>query len=284
MGDRFEIFAAAYTAAFLNIPIAHIHGGELTYGAVDDKLRHAITKASSIHFPSTNIYRKRIIQMGENPSHVFNVGALGVERVKNVKNVSLNKIKNNLNINVNKKFFLVTLHSSTIGPDSPKSLAYETLEALKEFNSIPIVMSYSNTDAGGHIINKMKEKFCRELPKVRVIKKTLGQELYINCMKNASVVIGNSSSGVIEAPVLGIPTVNIGYRQQGRIMGPSIFSTLSNKKNIVKSIKKALKYDKSKDNNHLFGDGKTSNNILKQLKVFLKKKRNHFKDFYDLDF
>ena len=130
----------------------------------------------------------------------------------------------------------------------------------------------------------MKEKFCKQFPKIRVIKKTLGQELYINCLRNASVVIGNSSSGVIEAPVLGVPTVNIGYRQKGRIFGASIFSSVTNKKNIVKAIKNALKFNKSKKNYHSFGNGKTSEKILKQLKVFLDKKNNNFKEFYDLDF
>ena len=284
LGDRFEIFAGAYAAALMNIPIAHIHGGELTYGAIDDKLRHAITKASALHFATTKIYRKRIIQMGENPSSVFNVGALGVERVKSLKKTSIKTIKKILNIDINKEFFLVTLHSSTVGPDSPNLLAKETLGALNEFKSIPIIMSYSNTDAGGHIINKMKENFCKEFPKIRVIKKTLGHELYINCMRNASVVIGNSSSAVIEAPVVGVPTVNIGSRQQGRIMGPSIFSSDAKKVNIVRSIKKALKFNKSKNNAHLFGNGETSDKILKYLKAFLGKNNNISKEFYDIDF
>tara|TARA_B100000902_G_scaffold395943_1_gene455650 strand:+ start:211 stop:1374 length:1164 start_codon:yes stop_codon:yes gene_type:complete len=284
LGDRFEIFAGAYAAALLNIPVAHIHGGELTYGAVDEKLRHAITKASSIHFPTTNIYKKRIIQMGEDPASVFNVGALGVERVKEVKKYSIEKIKSILNIEIKDKFFLLTLHPSTVGPHNPNLIANETFNALNEFSSVPIIISYSNVDAGGHIINKAKEKFCKEDPNIRVVRKTLGHELYINCMRHASVVIGNSSSAVIEAPIVGVPTVNIGNRQQGRIMGSSVFSCDVSKDSILKSIKKALNYNRNKKNTHPFGDGKTSKNILKNIKLFLKKGNRIPKEFYDLRF
>ena len=284
LGDRFEIFAGAYAAALMNIPVAHIHGGELTYGAIDEKLRHAITKASSIHFPTTQIYKKRIIQMGENPSTVFNVGALGVERVKKLKKYSLEKIKSILKIDIKEKFFLLTLHPSTIGPHSPDLLINQTLQALRNFSSIPIVMSYSNVDAGGHIINKAKEKFCKEKPNIRVIKKTLGHELYINCMRHAAVVIGNSSSAVIEAPVVGVPTVNIGNRQQGRIMSSSVFSCEVKKESIIKAIDNAMKYKRLRKNAHPFGNGKTSKNILKYIKFFLKNYEFKPKEFYDLKF
>jgi GDP/UDP-N,N'-diacetylbacillosamine 2-epimerase (hydrolysing) len=284
LGDRFEIFSGVFSAAFLKIPVAHIHGGELTYGAIDEKLRHAITKASELHFATTNIYRKRIIQMGEKPSKVFNVGALGVERAKNIKKLTIGQLKKVLNIEIDKHFFLVTIHPPTAGSDSPISIVSETLKALNEFKSIPIIMSYSNVDAGGHTINKIKEKFCKEMPNLRVIKKTLGHELYINCLRNASVIIGNSSSAVIEAPILGVPSVNIGNRQEGRIMGTSVISVATNKKDIVKAIKKALSLRVNKKNHHEFGDGNTSQKILKRIKIFLKKQDKNTKKFYDIDF
>ena len=196
----------------------------------------------------------------------------------------MNEIKKILNIELAKPFFLVTLHSSTAGPHSPYLLASETIKALKVFDKTPVIMSYSNVDAGGYIINKMKEIYCKESPNIRVIKKTLGHELYINCMRYASVVIGNSSSAVIEAPVVGIPTVNIGNRQEGRIMGASIFNSSVKKENIVMSINKALKFKKSKNYDHGFGKGETSKKILEYLKLFLKKRNKPSKEFYDINF
>ena len=136
----------------MNIPVAHIQGGELTYGAIDDTLRHAITKASSIHFPTTQEYKKRIIQLGESPSTVFNVGALGVERVKKTKKVPLSLISKKLGINIENGFFLLTIHSATLSKDKPDLIIKETLKALENFNSVPVIMSYANTDSGGHEI------------------------------------------------------------------------------------------------------------------------------------
>lgn len=282
LGDRFEIFAGAYAAALMNIPVAHIQGGELTYGAIDDTLRHAITKASSIHFPTTQEYKKRIIQLGESPSRVFNVGALGVERVKKIKKVPLSLISEKLGINIENGFFLLTIHSATFSKDKPDSIIKETLKALENFNSIPVIMSYANTDSGGHEINKIKEDFCQKKPHMRVIKKTLGNELYINCMRYASAVIGNTSSGVIEAPMIGVPTVNIGNRQEGRIMGKSIFQAKANKKSIIVAIDKALNFERKINNKHSFGKGNTSQMILHYIKYYLNKKNIQNKKFYDI--
>lgn len=284
LGDRFEIFAGAYAAAMLNIPIAHIHGGELTYGAIDDKFRHAITKSATIHFASTNIYAKRIIQMGEYPNTVFNVGALGVERVLKVGRMSLKEIKNELKIDLKNHFFLLTIHPETVSSQSIKSFVNEIFEALDFFYEIPIIISYSNSDTGGILINKLLNQFCKKNPKKRVIKKTLGHKLYINCLRKATAVIGNSSSGVIEAPIVGVPSVNIGNRQQGRIMTKSTITSKSNKKDIIFSIKKAMNFSKEQNITHPFGDGKTSTQIVSLIKKHLNKKNNNIKKFYDLKF
>ena len=282
LGDRFEIFAAAYSAGLMNIPVAHIHGGELTYGAVDEKLRHAITKVSSIHFPTTEDYRKRIIQMGEQPESVINVGALGVERVYNEDSMTLEEIENETNLDLSRGFFLVTIHPPTIGPDTPFDLAKSTIDALEHFPDMPVIMSYANIDSGGYEINQIKNKFCSDNPKKRFIKRTLGHKLYTNCMKNASVVIGNSSSAVIEAPILGVPSINIGNRQEGRIVTDTVFSVNSKTNNIIGAIKKAMSLEKNRKYSHPFGKGNTSNLILESIKVFLKMRTNSYKRFYDL--
>ena len=217
----------------MGIPIAHVHGGELTYGAIDDQFRHAITKASSIHFPCTEIYKKRIIQMGENPNTVYNVGALGVERVKEVEKMTISEIEKELQIELGEIFFLVTVHAPTKGKDSASFIINQVIEALEEFSDCSVVMSYANQDSGGYEINKFKNIFCSKNPTKRVLKKSLGHKLYINLMRNCSAVIGNSSSGVIEAPIIGVPSINIGNRQDGRYIADSVKQVETIKEKII---------------------------------------------------
>jgi UDP-N-acetylglucosamine 2-epimerase (non-hydrolysing)/GDP/UDP-N,N'-diacetylbacillosamine 2-epimerase (hydrolysing) len=281
LGDRFEIFAAVYAASLLNIPIAHLHGGELTYGAVDDQLRHAITKASSLHFPVTDIYKKRIIQMGENPKTVINVGALAVERIANVKRISLSKMENLINLSLKKGYLLVTIHPPTKNEIDIKNFVTQIFRALEKFKKIPIIMSYANADFGGKIINKLKEDFCRKDPEYRVIKKNLGQDLYINLMKNATAIVGNSSSGLIEAPITNTPVVNIGNRQDGRISPANVISVRASHKEIYGGIIKMMNLDMNSLEKHPFGNGKTSIKILQEIKKFIKAGKVH-KEFYDL--
>ena len=282
LGDRFEIFAAVYSASLLNIPIAHIHGGELTYGAVDDQLRHAITKASSLHFPVTEIYKNRIIQMGENPKTVINVGALAVERIAKVKKLSMDELENRINIPLKEGYLLVTIHPPTQGNIDINFFINEIFTALEKFDSMSIVMSYANTDPGGKIINKLKTEFCMKNPNKRIIKASLGQDLYISLLRNASVVVGNSSSGIIEAPITKTPVVNIGNRQDGRIIPSNAICVNAEKDKIYSAIKKMINLDVNKIDNHPFGNGDTSKKILKEIKVFSKNFKNTPKKFYDL--
>jgi GDP/UDP-N,N'-diacetylbacillosamine 2-epimerase (hydrolysing) len=284
LGDRYEIFAAAYSALIMNIPIAHIHGGELTYGAIDDQFRHAITKASSIHFPCTEIYKKRIMQMGEDPKNIHNVGALGVERVEKVKTMSINEMEEELGIKLSKNFFLVTVHAPTKGEDSASFLISQVTEALEKFASNSIIMSYANQDSGGYEINRIKNIFCDKKPNMRVIKKSLGHKLYINLMRNCSVVIGNSSSGVIESPILGVPSINIGNRQNGRYMADTVVQVETNKEHIVSAIKETLNKT-NHDISHAFGLGKTSDLIVSHIKRFLDEYNpSNIKKFNDIDY
>jgi len=281
LGDRFEIFAGAYAASLLNIPIAHLHGGELTYGAVDDQLRHAITKASSLHFPVTNIYKKRIIQMGENPKNVINVGALAVERISTVRKIHITEIEDIMGIPLKKGYILVTIHPPTQNKVNIKNFINEIFKALERFNSLPIIMSYANADFGGNIINEMKREFCNKDPKNRIIKKNLGQDLYINLMKNATMMVGNSSSGLIEAPITKTPVVNIGNRQDGRMMPSNVITVGAKTKDIYLALNKMANLNINNLDKHPFGNGQTSKKIVREIKKFLKNDYES-KKFYDL--
>lgn len=284
LGDRYEIFAAAYSASLLNIPVAHIHGGELTYGSIDDKFRHAITKASTLHFPCTEIYRKRIIQMGEKKEYVFNYGALAVERVKKIKSIPLNKLNNFLGINISTGCILVTVHPETTSKINTNDFIKSILLALEKYEGLPLVITYANSDPGGAHINNLLESFCKQNPNKCIIIKSLGYDLYSNIMKYSKLVMGNSSSGIIEAPILGIPTLNIGSRQDGRIFTKSIYSVKPDKNEILFTIRKILEQKKIK-NSHPYGEGKTALRIYKTITKFLKYKKNNFgKRFVDIKF
>lgn len=284
LGDRYEIFAAAYSASLLNIPIAHIHGGELTYGSIDDKFRHAITKASTLHFPCTEIYRKRIIQMGEKKEYVFNYGALAVERVKKIKSISLNKLNKFLGININRGCILFTVHPETNSKTNTNDFIKSILLALEKYEGLPLIITYANSDPGGGHINNLLESFYKQNANKCIIVKSLGYDLYSNIMKHSKLVMGNSSSGIIEAPILGIPTLNIGSRQEGRILTKSINTVKADTNEILLSIRKILE-QKKVNNFHPYGEGKTSLRIYKTITKFLKCKRNNFeKKFVDIKF
>jgi GDP/UDP-N,N'-diacetylbacillosamine 2-epimerase (hydrolysing) len=284
LGDRYEMFAGAYVASVLGIPIAHIHGGELTYGAVDDKFRHAITKASSIHFPCTEIYKKRIIQMGEQKKNVFNYGALAVERVTNIKKFSLNKLNSIIGLNLKYGCILVTVHSETNSNLPTNQFINPIIGALEKFKDLPIVITYANADHGGSYINNLMEDFCKRNPNKSVIKKSLGFDLYSNIMLHSKLVLGNSSSGIIEAPILGVPTLNIGNRQKGRVSTNSIYHVNANTKNILFYIKKILK-EKKAYQKHPYGKGNTASKIYKTIANYLNQvKPSKEKKFFDVDF
>lgn len=239
LGDRYEILAAATVATIYKIPIAHIHGGEATEGLIDEAIRHSITKMSHIHFTSTDFYRKRVVQMGENPNLVFNVGALGVESLKKVKKYSRNELERYYKIKFKKYIFLITYHPVTLLHESPKLEINEILNALSNFENTTFFFTYPNADTRGDEIIKPIQKFIKKKESAIIIK-NLGFERYISLMSISNVIVGNSSSGIIEAPSIGVPTVNVGIRQGGRIKAKSVLSCNGNSINIVKAIKKAL--------------------------------------------
>lgn len=283
LGDRFEMMSFAIACYILGIPTAHIHGGELTFGAFDDGMRHCITKMSSLHFPATEEYRKRIIQMGEYPSHVFNVGALAVENIKYSSYKDVKSLESLLNCKLGDQYFLVTLHPETRGSSDVEKQVEVILDALKNFPKYTTIWTCSNADPAGRALNKYIQSK-NQIQGVFPVS-NLG-DLYLSVLKNASAVIGNSSSAIIEAPILGIPTVNIGSRQEGRIRTPTIIDCHFDVNAITKAIENALSMDfisACKKSEHPYGIGISSEKIISALLNF-DIQQKHEKKFYDICF
>ncbi|MGI9215297.1 MAG: UDP-N-acetylglucosamine 2-epimerase, partial [Gammaproteobacteria bacterium] len=271
LGDRYEVVTFALSCHILRIPLAHIHGGELSLGSFDDANRHAITKLAYLHFPSTEEYRNRIIQMGEYPDRVFNAGALAVENINKAPTLSIKEISKKLNIKLRDNYFLVTLHPETDQSINDVMNASFLAEALENFPDYDVIWTLSNADPNGHLINQFLVK-----NKSLHIIENLG-ELYLPVMRKAVAVIGNSSSGIIEAPIVGVPTVNIGNRQDGRIRCSKVVDCPFEKKSIIDKINSILNADIS-EVTHPYGNGKTSASILAQL---LNKRLSGVKRFFD---
>ena len=238
LGDRYEIFSTAIASVFLKIPIAHIHGGELTEGAIDDMIRHSITKLSHIHFASNIIYKNRIIQMGEQPKNVYNVGALGVENLKKIKLMSLHLLEKELNFKFKAQNILVTYHPVSLDDDPIYGIDV-LLQVLSKFKNIGMIFTYSNADISGTKIIKKVLQFQNYNNNIKVFS-NLGQLKYLSCLKYCNGVVGNSSSGIIEAPSFKTWTINIGNRQKGRIRAGSIFDVKIDKKEIKQTLNKLL--------------------------------------------
>tara|TARA_Y100001958_G_C21248319_1_gene580871 strand:- start:8510 stop:9718 length:1209 start_codon:yes stop_codon:yes gene_type:complete len=284
LGDRYEIFSAASSAMLMNLPIIHLHGGEKTLGAFDDALRHSITKMSYLHFTANEEYRKRVIQLGENPDRVFNVGALGIDSIKKIDLLSKDQLIKNHKIKLLKKNILVTFHPVTLDSISSKKYFEEILNSLKKLNDTMIIFTAPNADPDNIIIRKMINSFIKESPDSSVFYETMGQKKYLSTMQYVDAVLGNSSSGIIEAPSFNIGTINIGDRQQGRIKAKSVIDCDPCEQSIDDAIK--LLYaknfqEKLKNIKNPYGDGNTSNRILEIInKLHLP---NQFKkEFYDL--
>ena len=240
LGDRYEMLIAATAALVYKIPIAHIHGGEITEGAFDDAIRHAITKMSHLHFTSTEEYRRRVIQLGEQPDRVFNVGSLGVENIKKMTLMSKDEIEKSLGFELNKKTVIATYHPVTLTKGNNRIEMDEFLTALDEEKNIRILFTMPNSDTGGEYISEKINEFVARNKERAIAFISLGVKRYLSAMSHVAAVIGNSSSGIIEAPSLGIPTLNIGDRQKGRVTCDSIISCYSDKDSIRKGLKKVL--------------------------------------------
>jgi len=239
LGDRYEMLSAATAALIFRIPIAHIHGGEVTEGAYDDAIRHSITKMSSLHFTSCEEYRKRVIQLGENPDRVFNVGSLGVENIKQIPLMSKEELEESFDFRFDDHTILVTYHPETLGGD-PKNDIHNLLAAITEYPHLRVLFTMPNSDTGYQPIVQAIEEYVKKYPDTSKAFTSLGLLRYLSALQYVKAVVGNSSSGIVEVPSFGIPTLNIGDRQKGRIASQSVVHCSTDKESISKGLVRIL--------------------------------------------
>lgn len=282
LGDRFEALAAAQTAMIMRVPVVHLHGGEITEGAYDDAIRHAITKLSYLHCTSAEPYRQRVIQMGESPERVHNVGAIGLDHLQRSTLLELDELGQSLGFPLQQPYFLVTYHPVTLANEPPEESFQALLDALDDFPGYQIILTYPNADDGGRRIIPLLNGYAAERPHVLAIP-SLGQLRYLSAVKYANGVIGNSSSGIIEVPAFAVPTVNIGQRQKGRLAAYSVIHCDTTHSAIHASIHKAIKLHgelAGEPATNPYGQGDASGrviNLLKQMPI------GTIKTFHDLN-
>ena len=284
LGDRYEMLALASTALIFRIPIAHIHGGELTEGAYDDAIRHAITKMSALHFTSTEAYRQRVIQLGEQPDRVYNVGAIGLDNFQSLKLLTRNELEEELNIKFYQFNYLVCFHSETLSNYSVETQFNELLQAIDTQIDSFFIFTKANADTNGRIINQMMEEYVMKHPEKSALFSSLGTLRYLSVMKQVNAVVGNSSSGIVEAPTIPTATINIGYRQNGRIQVDSIIDCRADKEDIIKAFQKVNSVEFRKITETVinpYGKGNTSTLIMKILRSLSSEVLSH-KTFFDL--
>lgn len=271
LGDRFEIFSAASAAMIVKIPIGHIHGGETTEGAVDESIRHAITKMSHLHFTATEIYRNRVVQMGEDPKKVFNVGTPGLDNIYHSKLLDRQEFEESIAFTLNKINLLITFHPVTLENKTSRHQFEELLAAISEMESTHFIFTKPNADANGRIIIQLIDDFVARNPERSCSFISLGHLRYLSALKHVDVILGNSSSGLTEAPSFKVATVDIGDRQKGRIKAESVISCKPQRESIADSIKKALSADfqnKLSKVRNPYGEGGASAKIVEILKNY----------------
>src|SRR5574344_272497 len=284
LGDRYEIFSATSAAMIAKIPIAHLHGGETTEGAFDESIRHSITKMSHLHFTATEKYKNRVIQLGEDPSRVFNIGGMGIENIKRLKLLSKDEFEKSIEFKLNIKNILVTFHPVTLENSTAQEQFKELLDAIDELEDTNIIFTKANSDTDGRFINQMIDEYVTKNSNKSIVFTSLGQLRYLSALQYVDAVVGNSSSGLAETPSFKIGTINIGDRQKGRIKASSVIDCEPNKDSILKSFEKL--YSKEfqetlKTTINPYGDGCASKKIVEILKnVDLKNILK--KSFYDL--
>lgn len=268
LGDRYELLPIVSTALVMRIPVAHISGGDVTDGAIDDEIRNAITMMSSLHFPGVKDSARNIIRMRSTDKNVFTVGEPGLDNFLRYKLWDRKQLADNLDIDINKKWCLVTLHSETkLSKESNINMVTHLAEAMQQTNDIEYVVTKANADLGGPAINAFWKDFIGQHPKCMHLYSSLGQIRYLSLMKQVALVLGNSSSGIVEAPFMGVPVVNIGNRQKGRHLCRNVISCPAEEKNIRAAMEKALQQPRLTDT--YWGDGHTSERIVKHLKEYL---------------
>ena len=287
LGDRYEALAAVTAAMIHRIPIAHIHGGELTLGAIDDVIRHSITKMSTLHFTSTEEYRKRVIQLGEEPERVFYVGALGVENIKAQKLMDREELSRSIDFSLDMPYVLVTFHPVTLENNTAYEQFDNLLAALDRFPEYRIIFTKANADTDGRIINQKIDVYVKNNKGRAVAYTSLGMVRYLSALRYCEMVIGNSSSGIVEAPSFKIPTVNIGDRQLGRIRAESIIDCMNGIDSISTAISTAKKFKAEKKLDGIknpYEKSGTSENILFEMRRYLRENDVIKKKFYDITF
>jgi GDP/UDP-N,N'-diacetylbacillosamine 2-epimerase (hydrolysing) len=285
IGDRFETFSAAVSAFVANIPIIHIGGGDLTRGAMDDAFRHSITKMSCLHFVSTKEHRRRVMQLGEDPSTVFAVGAPCIDNIRRIKLLTKSELERGLSIQLGAKSIIVTFHPVTLEKDTSGRQFKEVLKALDRFGDLFIIFTKPNADTNSGAIIKLMDEYVRHNTGRAVAFKSLGQLYYLSLLRYVDAVVGNSSSGIAEVPLFGKPTINIGDRQEGRIKASSIIDCEAETASIYRAMNKAFNktfrraclYQPS-----LYGKGNASVRIVKIIKKRMRGRINIKKSFYDL--
>lgn len=283
LGDRYEIFIAAVAATISRIPIIHLHGGEVTEGAFDESIRHCISKMSHLHFVAAEEYRKRVIQLGEQPSTVFNVGGLGVDSISKIKLLSKKELQNKIKFNFLQKNLLITYHPTTLEPKSSKKNINEILTALSKLKNTGLIFTMPNADLENKIIIKKITQFCQKNPNANYYK-SLGQKIYFSCIKHADGVLGNSSSGLLEVPTFKKGSINIGNRQKGRLKAESVIDCEANSKSILQAIKYLFskRFIQNLSNvKNPYGKSGASKKIIKKIEKY---NFNHLlkKKFYDI--
>jgi len=284
LGDRYEIFSAASAAMVARIPMAHIHGGETTEGAFDEAIRHSITKMSHLHFTATDEYRNRVIQLGEHPDRVFNVGGMGVENIKRLKLLNKEEFEESIKFKLNKKNILVTFHPATLENSTAEKQFQELLNAIDKLEDTNIIFTKANSDTDGRVINSMIDEYVSKNKDKSICFTSLGQLRYLSALQHVNAVVGNSSSGLAEAPSFKIATINIGDRQKGRVKASSVVDCEPNRKSILEAFGRIYsdKFQQNLKNTiNPYGNELTSKKIVEIIKKtdltsILKK------SFYDL--
>ena len=280
LGDRYDIFPAAIATHILQIPLAHIHGGEVTSGVIDDGIRHSISKLANLHFVATNEFKNRLISMGEENKSIINIGSLAVQGNKSIKKYSKVDILKRFNIINYNQYFVITVHPETINSNN-KKLIKNILLALESFKDYYFIFTGTNSDTDSSIISKNINEFIKKNKKQAALIESSGRELYVNMMKHSALIIGNSSSGIIESPSLHTASINIGNRQAGRPLSKPIFSSSYELSDIITKINHGLKFDfiKNKFKPKYQGNGSIEKIINRLLKI--NKNKLLHKKFFD---
>ncbi len=286
LGDRYEALSAAICALVMRIPIAHLHGGELTEGAIDEGIRHSITKMSYLHFTSTEQYRNRVIQLGENPERVFYVGALGVENIKKINLMTKEELERSIHFEIDENTVIVTYHPVTLENNTVEEQFLNLLEVLDRNPKIRMIFTKANADTNGRIVNELIDKYAAQNSERACAFVSLGQKRYLSALKYCRIVIGNSSSGIIEAPSFGKPIINIGDRQKGRICADSVINCGYTQQEIQQAMETALTEEfenKASNCRNPYEKENTAANIISVIKDYLLNDKIKLKKgFYDI--